>query len=1102
LIIPAGGLAETGDSQKVVLQLRWNHQFQFAGYYAAIEKGYYREAGLQVNLIEAVEGRNPSEAVFEGKAEFGVCTSDILLMRAQKKDAVVLATIFQHSPQILLAARQSGINHVQDLAGKRIAVEPNAADIVAYMNDEGVGPDKCIIKPHSFNTDKLINGEIDAITAYSTDEPYLLEKANFEYVIISPAMGGIDFYGDVLFTTEAFIKQNPALVNDFREASLKGWKYAMDHPEEIIELVYNKYSKRHSKEHLRFESTHMQNLIMADVVEPGYSNSGRWESIADIYKKSKMLDASFSTKGLLYSEYLEPSITIPWKLIVILLAIILITGSATYFFYNTARTLKNEIRNRLRVENELLESEERFKKLFLEAPMGIARIDSLTGQIFDVNPMFAKIVGRTVAEMCHIDWMSITHPDDVQRDLDSMALLNAGKIAGFHMEKRYLYPDSTIVWVNMTIASIHVEDKTHPRHLAIIEDITERKKLEAVLKKNREEFMELFDNAPIGYHELNTEGRIARINQTELNMLGYSSDELLGQYLWKLNADEETAFQAITAKLSGTLTSSQPFERELRRKDGTTVYVLVKDSILKDKDGCITGIRSTVQDITDRKLAEEALRASDEKFRVLFETMPNGFYRSTPEGYFVDANPAFVKMLGYDSKEELLKVYIPTDLYVQAAERDVFARENIDFISNLEVYRLKTKDGRIIWIEENARYIKDENGRVIFNEGICRDITDRKQAQEKLLESEKRYRLLIETANEGILVVQGSRLKFVNPMMLAITGYTMEELLSLPLLYFIHPDDSELIISNQQKRLKDEPVKRRYHLRLIKKDQSITWAEISGVRIEWEGQPATLNFVNDITERKASELEIKLKNEELSKLLAEKDKFFSIIAHDLRGPFGSFMSITEIIAEKLPSMTMDEIQKLMVNMSKSATNLYGLLENLLEWAGMQRGITRFEPASFLLMPKMAECLQSILDLANKKGIAIDFSVPDDLRVFADGNMLGSTLRNLASNAVKFTPRGGRVNLSARVTADKTVEISIRDTGIGMSREMVDNLFRIDVQTNRKGTDDEPSSGLGLLLCKEFVEKHGGKIRVESEEGKGSTFYFTIPENGGLSEGVL
>jgi signal transduction histidine kinase len=248
----------------------------------------------------------------------------------------------------------------------------------------------------------------------------------------------------------------------------------------------------------------------------------------------------------------------------------------------------------------------------------------------------------------------------------------------------------------------------------------------------------------------------------------------------------------------------------------------------------------------------------------------------------------------------------------------------------------------------------------------------------------------------------------------------------------------------------------------------------------------------DITNRKQAEAEIKLKNEQLVEVNAAKDKFFSIIAHDLRSPFNSFLGLTQIMAEELPSFTMEEIKNIVERMRNSATNLFRLLENLLQWAKMEQGAIPFNPNLVQLLPVVDESIVMQLESAESKGIAIAYNIPDDIIVFADSNMLQTLIRNLVSNAMKFTPKGGKISLSAKTNSDKSVEISIKDSGIGMSSEMVGNLFSLDVKTSRTGTEGEPSSGLGLLLCKEFITKHGGRIWVESEEGKGSTFYIILP----------
>ena len=233
-------------------------------------------------------------------------------------------------------------------------------------------------------------------------------------------------------------------------------------------------------------------------------------------------------------------------------------------------------------------------------------------------------------------------------------------------------------------------------------------------------------------------------------------------------------------------------------------------------------------------------------------------------------------------------------------------------------------------------------------------------------------------------------------------------------------------------------------------------------------------------------------NIELTELNVTKDKFFSIIAHDLRGPFSGFLELTSVMAQGTSIMTMDEIKHGALIMNKSAVNLFSLLGNLLEWSRMQRGLTAFEPATFLLNHKMNENIIQAQDSATKKAITFKTFIPDNLKVNADENMLACIIRNLVTNAVKFTPNGGNISISATALNNNFAEISISDSGIGMSRDLIENLFILDINTSRKGTDGELSSGLGLMICKDFIEKHGGELIVESEIGKGSTFRFTVP----------
>jgi signal transduction histidine kinase len=260
-----------------------------------------------------------------------------------------------------------------------------------------------------------------------------------------------------------------------------------------------------------------------------------------------------------------------------------------------------------------------------------------------------------------------------------------------------------------------------------------------------------------------------------------------------------------------------------------------------------------------------------------------------------------------------------------------------------------------------------------------------------------------------------------------------------------------------------------------------------------EGKPLMMfGTYADISDRKKADAEIEVKNAQLLLANMEKDKFFSIIAHDLRSPFNGFLGLTQMLADDLDTMSLEDIREIALVMRRSAVNVFSLLENLMEWSRINRGITAYEPKQLFLASSVTEAITSIAESAVKKGVNISLDIPQEVQVFADEYMLASIIRNLTSNALKFTHHGGIITISVIVTTGDSATISIRDTGIGMKKEMLSNLFRFDLQTNRKGTEGEPSSGLGLIICKEFIEKHGGKFWVESEEGKGSCFSFSIP----------
>lgn len=318
----------------------------------------------------------------------------------------------------------------------------------------------------------------------------------------------------------------------------------------------------------------------------------------------------------------------------------------------------------------------------------------------------------------------------------------------------------------------------------------------------------------------------------------------------------------------------------------------------------------------------------------------------------------------------------------------------------------------------------------------------------------------------------------------------------------LHPDDYEKSMQAMRDHIYNNSPTYESLYRIRKSDGSYTQFSDAGaiVKRTEDGKPLKIvGFVIDVSKLKEAELEIVRKNEELIKTNAEKDKFFSIIAHDLRNPLWALMQYSELLIEDSENMSAEQRDQMLKTLSDSASNAYKLLENLLEWSRMQRGYTTFEPVSLNIYDSVAEAIKILRDSASLKNIKINFYIDSDQAVYADKNMIQLVIRNLVSNAIKFTPAGGTVEISVSDPQNGFVLLSVKDSGIGIPPSMLKNLFSLISDAKRPGTDGEHSTGLGLILCKEYVEKNGGTISVESEEGKGSVFSFNVPVSPNASE---
>lgn len=356
-LTPLSGHAQdaspTPTLEKIRLQLKWLHQFQSAGFYAAVDQGYYRQAGLEVEIQEAHPHESAVDVVLRGEADYGVHGSDLVVERAKGRPVKALAAIFQHSPMILLARRDRGIDSLHDLAGRRLLLGPDAAELVAYLRSENV-PYNEPRTHQSFDLKALIKGEVDAMPAYSTDEVFLLDKAGIPYSQFSPRSVGIDFYGDVLFTRDQEAQAHPERVRRFVEASLRGWHYALSHREEIARLIHARYSDRHTLEHLLFEAEHIRRLMTPELMEIGHMNPGRWRHIADIYAELGMMPAGFGVNDFLLPSKAEPPDNSRFYVILaVASAVAALAVWVSLYFFRLNKALHEEVRERQRLQVDL-----------------------------------------------------------------------------------------------------------------------------------------------------------------------------------------------------------------------------------------------------------------------------------------------------------------------------------------------------------------------------------------------------------------------------------------------------------------------------------------------------------------------------------------------------------------------------------------------------------------------------------------------------------------------------------------------------------------------------------------------------------------------------
>ena len=628
------------------------------------------------------------------------------------------------------------------------------------------------------------------------------------------------------------------------------------------------------------------------------------------------------------------------------------------------------------------------------------------------------------------------------------------------------------------------------RRIEELERLDESRTLvEKGLQFSQQQLELLIDSAPDFFFLKDLDLRYWLVNDANAKFFGRDKTDILGRTDTELMPGEaaaacqESDLQAIREKR--LVVTTETVER--RFYETYKFPVMVADEII--------GVAGIIRDITERKRAEEELKRAEEMYRNIFENAVLGIFQSTPKGRFLSANTALAKMHGYESAAELISATanVTHDRYVNPADRDRFRRiiGKQGTVTSFEA-AFRRKDGSTVWLSLNARAVRDPNGQVEYYEGTVHDITDSRRAKEALEESEERYRTAIEHSSDGVAIVKGESHIYVNRRFLDMFGYKdLAEFRDRGPYASVHPDDRERIMRINQERQTEKPVPSQYEFKGMRKDGTANYVEVSATRFFYQGEPATLAYLRDITDRK--QLEFQLRQSQKMEAIGT---LAGGVAHDFNNILAGIIGFTELVRDDIPPEGTEYYRLGLV--LKAAHRGRDLVKQILAFSRK----VEYDQKPVALSGIVEEGLKLLRPLLPAT-IEIQWNgAAGDDTILADSAQLHQVLMNLCTNSAQAMGKKGGV-LEISVSGDhfrkdslppgmkpgEYVILTLRDTGPGIKPEVLERIFDPFFTTKVKGE----GTGLGLSVVHGIVRSHGGSIRVESELGNGSIFSIFLPK---------
>lgn len=628
-----------------------------------------------------------------------------------------------------------------------------------------------------------------------------------------------------------------------------------------------------------------------------------------------------------------------------------------------------------------------------------------------------------------------------------------------------------------------------------IKDISEIKNAETALIESEAKFRTISEQAIFGIGIVQDDKYIY-MNNEFANCIGYPKEELLSipkNKIYKLvhPADRKYVKEQAKKKQQGSEEIDKDYILRFVAKDGSikTIQNWSKPIKLNGR----YAILAAFNDITEKVKAEQALKESEERFKGLFQKATVGIYRTSASGQILMANPAIIKMLGYNSFEELAETNIIKKGYVHKEDRIYFQRI-MDKFGEIKGFESEwwTKNNSIIYVRESARAIKYKNGKPLFYEGIVEDITDKKKAENELLKNEQKYRTLFNLAPSGIILSDSEgNVIAANPAFCEALGYTKEEIIGSNVKKFAAPEGQNEIENHI--KLLNEGKTLRHVVRDVTKDGRFRYMALNETRIPIsESEYGILCAANDITERKIFEEELIKAKEKAEKSDRLKTEFLAQISHEIRTPINSILSFTSYLHDELKDTNINDINNIFEIIHKAGNRITRTIDMILNMSELQTG--SYEP-NFKTINLFENVIKNISSGFNRIAAAknLYFNIDnktDNPIVYGDEYTLNQIFDNLINNAFKYTP-AGKIEVTVGRNGNDKLYAEVSDTGIGISEEFLNILFEPFSQEEQGYTRKFEGNGLGLALVKKYCEINNAEINVKSKKGVGTAFKVTF-----------